>query len=91
MWSIEQPECLKTYGLLVFVLHVWTTSPIYLCVMYHWCIKVPKDNLNFLYMGVHICRCIAHSTVYFMYKSRAFKSEPVNTLEKPGTEKNPQS
>ncbi len=27
------------------------------------------------------------SAVYFMYKSRAFKAEPVNKFEKPETEK----
>ncbi len=35
----------------------------------------------------------ATSAVYFMYRSKAFKTEPVNKFEKPGTKKNqdPQS
>ncbi len=54
-------------------------------------VEEPTYNLNFLYMGLPLYRSKPHNTrispVYFMYKSRVLKAEPVDILEKPGTEK----
>ncbi len=58
-------------------------------------VEEPTDNLHFLYMG-YLYTEVSHtiyvrrgtiSAVYFMYKSRAFKAEPVNKLKKTGTGK----
>ncbi len=44
------------------------------------------DNLLFSYMRLHLCRHKLHSYIFHV-KSIVFKVEPLNKLEKPGTEK----